>query len=111
MKKMVFLICGVIALIFGMEANAQKPYNMDELYEIGKLSKGSISDFVSWMLAEPEDELNGPMSEAWNLYRKNKPLDKGTTIFLDEKNRNLWRFVQPDTCGTCGAGEGGTGGM
>lgn len=86
MKKTVLLICGMIAMAFGMEANAQKPYNMDDLYEIGKLSKGSISDFVSWMLAEPEDELNGPMSEAWQLYRKNKPLGKGTTIILDEKN-------------------------
>ena len=58
----------------------------NELYEIGKLSKGSISDFVSWMLAEPEDELNGPMSEAWQLYRKNKPWGKGTTSVLDAKN-------------------------
>ena len=73
-------------MIFGMEANAQ-PYNSDELCNpIGKLSKGSISDFVSWMLAEPEDELSGPLSEAWDLYRKNKPLGKGTTIVLDEKN-------------------------
>lgn len=75
-----------MALLLGMEANAQKPYDMDELYEIGKLSKSSISDFVSWMLAEPEDELNGPLSEAWQLYQKNMSLDKGTTIVLDEKN-------------------------
>lgn len=86
MKNTVLLICGMIAMAFGVEANAQ-PFSKDELYDpIGKLSKGSFSEFVSWMLAEPEDELNGPLSEAWNLYRKNKPLGKGTTIVLDEKN-------------------------
>jgi len=47
MKKTVFLICGVMALLFGLEANAQKPYNMDELYEIGKLSKGLYLRFLS----------------------------------------------------------------
>ena len=29
MKKTVFLICGVMALLFGLESNAQKPYNME----------------------------------------------------------------------------------
>lgn len=60
MKNTVLLICGMIAMAFGVEANAQ-PFSKDELYDpIGKLSKGSFSEFVSWMLAEPEDELNGP---------------------------------------------------
>lgn len=89
MKNKTVIICGVIALLFGIEVNAQKHYDLKELYEEErpmKSSKASISDFVSWMLAEPEDEVSGPMSEAWELYRKNKPLPEGTTILLDEKN-------------------------
>ena len=85
MKKTI-MACLVMTILFGMNANAQKPYNMDDSYEIGVLKDGSITSFVSWMLAEPEDELNGPMSEAWDLYRKKQSVGKGTTIILDEKN-------------------------
>lgn len=88
MKKTI-LPCLVLALFFGMGANAQKPYDKDELYEIGQLSdsgKASITEFVSWMLSEPEDELFGPMSEAWDQYQRHQPLDKGTSVFLDEKS-------------------------
>ena len=89
MNKKSLILCGVIALLFGLEVNAQKHYDLEDLYEIERpmnSAKASISDFVSWMLAEPEDEVLGPMSDAWDLYLKNKPLPDGTTIFLDEKN-------------------------
>lgn len=89
MKNAVLLICGVMALLFGLEANAQKPYNKEEMNERGALAKNtkaSISDFVSWVLDEPEGEVLGPMSEAWDQYLHNQPLEKGVTILLDEKN-------------------------
>ena len=89
MNKKILIICGVVALLLGIEANAQKHYNLEDLYETERpmnSEKASISDFVSWMLAEPEDEVHGPMSDAWALFRKNKPLPEGTTILLDEKN-------------------------
>lgn len=89
MNKKSIIICGVIALLFGLEVNAQKHYDLEDLYETEypmKSAKASISDIVSWMLAEPEDEVHGPMRDAWDLFRKNKPLPEGTTIFLDEKN-------------------------
>lgn len=89
MNNKTLIIFAVIALLFGIEANAQKHYDLDDLYEIEppmESAKASISDFVSWMLAEPEDEVHGPMSEAWELFRNKKPLPEGTTILLDEKN-------------------------
>lgn len=89
MNNKTLIICGAIVMLFGLEANAQKHYNLKDLYETESpmnSAKASISDFVSWLLAEPEDEVHGPMSEAWGLFRKNKPLPEGTTIILDEKN-------------------------
>lgn len=89
MNNKTLIICGVIALLFGIDANAQKHYDLEDLYEIEppmECAKASIGDFVSWVLAEPEDEVHGPMSNAWELFRKNKPLPEGTTILLDEKN-------------------------
>lgn len=89
MNNKALIICCVITLLLGEAANAQKHYNLEDLYETERpmnSAKASISDFVSWMLAEPEDELHGPMSEAWALFRKNKPLPEGKTILLDEKN-------------------------
>lgn len=89
MNNKFLIICGVIALLFGLEVNAQKHYDLEDLGETERPMKGakaSISDIVTWMLTEPEDEVHGPMSEAWNLFRKNKPLPEGTTILLDEKN-------------------------
>ena len=85
MKNKSLLICGAIVMLLGLNSQAQLP--CDDLYEIGKFGKtGSIKEFVSFILAEPEDEVHGPMSDAWNLFLKNKPLPEGTTIILDEKN-------------------------
>lgn len=89
MNIKILTIFSAIVLLFGIKANAQKHYDLDDMYADERpmtSAKASISDFVSWMLAEPEDEVAGPMSEAWELYRKNKPLAEGTIITLDEKN-------------------------
>jgi hypothetical protein len=89
MKNATIMIIMTIALLCGVRANAQNKYDLKEYDEVGRLGKnckGSISDFVSWMLAEPEDEVHGPMSDAWKRYLQKKPLDEGTTILLDTKN-------------------------
>lgn len=79
------LIIGALVMLFGLSSQAQLPY--EDLYEVGSFGKtGSIKEFVSFVLAEPEDEVHGPMSDAWDLFLKNKPLPEGTTILLDEKN-------------------------
>ncbi len=74
-------------MLFCMSSYAQLPYEKAYMYEVGTFGKtGSIKEFVSFILAEPEDEVRGPMSEAWKNYLQKKPLDDGTTILLDEKN-------------------------
>lgn len=86
MKK-ISMIIGAILMLLGLNSQAQLPYEKDYMYEIGSFGKtGTIKEFVSYILAEPEDEMSGPMSEAWNLYLQNKPLPEGVTILLDEKN-------------------------
>lgn len=78
-----------MAMLYGVRANAQTPYDKEKMEEIGNLAKNgkaSMSEFVSWAIAEPEDEVYGPLNKAWDRYRRRKPLDKGVKIVLDEKN-------------------------
>lgn len=90
MKNNTIMLCVAMAMICGM-ANAQKPYNEAELYEVNihvknTRSTPTISDFVSAMLEETEDEVHGSMSRDWQQYLSHKPLGEGTNILLDEKN-------------------------
>lgn len=89
MKNKIMMICTATIMLSAMGAYAQDPYEKDKGYQVGGLAKNgkaTVSEFVSWILAEPEDEVLGPMSRAWKQYLSHKPLDKGTTILLDEKN-------------------------
>lgn len=87
MKIKSIILCGVVSLLLSMNSLAQLPYEVEYMYELGTFGKtGSIKEFVSFLLAEPEDEVNGALSEAWGLYLQNEPLPEGATILLDEKN-------------------------
>ena len=43
-------------------------------------------DFVTALVAEPEDEFIGMLSDAWQLYLTGQPATKGGTMLVDKKN-------------------------
>ena len=89
MKTKTVMICITLVMLTGVGVQAQTPYDKKNMTEIGSLSRrgnASIAEFVTWTIGEPEDEFRGPLYEAWEKYKRHKPLDKGVTIVLDEKN-------------------------
>lgn len=87
--KTAFLICSAVVLA-NVVAVAQNTYDVESSeYDIivtNNPSSPSIVDFVTALLSEPEDELSGLLSEAWQRYRNNQPAATGGTMVVDSKN-------------------------
>lgn len=87
--KNIFLVCAIFALA-NVAVEAQNPYNVEstefDIIVTTNPSSPSIVDFVTALLAEPEDELSGMLSEAWQLYLTNQPARPGGTMQVDKKN-------------------------
>lgn len=93
MFKNRLIIC-LTAMMSGLCATAQNAYPEEDDENYGSWTyevtfsgqRPTIVDFVNGYLAEPEDELSGALYEAFEKYKANKPLDKGTKVTVDVKN-------------------------
>ena len=80
------IVCTFI-LFCCLTANAQDPFkDLTEDDAVVTVKAPSIIDFVSAFLSEPEDELRGHIAPEWNKYLNHKPLSKGITLLVDQKN-------------------------
>lgn len=84
------LACAAFALT-NAAAVAQEPYDVESSSEYDIImttntTSPSIEDFITALLAEPEDELNGMLSDAWQRYLTGQPAEKGGTMQVDKKN-------------------------
>lgn len=86
MKTKALMICAM-ALFSYLGANAQDPFkDLTKNDAVVTVKSPSIISFVSSFLSEPEDELRGSIAPEWDKYLNQEPLDKGVTLFVDQKN-------------------------
>ena len=86
MKTKALMIC-VVALFCFLHANAQDPFkDLTKNDAVVTVKTPSIINFVTAFLSEPEDELRGSIAPEWDKYLNNKPLGKGVTLLVDQKN-------------------------
>ncbi len=86
MKNNAIMICA-IALFCCLGAKAQDPFkDLTKNDVVVTVKAPSIIDFVTAFLSEPEDELRGSIAPEWNNYLNHKPLSKGVSLFVDQKN-------------------------
>jgi hypothetical protein len=86
MKTKALMICAM-ALFSYLGANAQDPFkDLTKNDAVVTVKSPSIISFVTSFLSEPEDELRGSIAPEWDKYLNQEPLDKGVTLFVDQKN-------------------------
>lgn len=86
MKTKALMICAVALFCF-LNANAQDPFkDLTKNDAVVTVKTPSIINFVTAFLSEPEDELRGSIAPEWDKYLNNKPLGKGVTLLVDQKN-------------------------
>lgn len=91
MKIKNFLLVLAAFVLTNVAAVAQEPYDVESSSEYDIImttnpTSPSIEDFITALLAEPEDELNGMLSDAWQRYLTGQPAEKGGTMLVDKKN-------------------------
>ena len=90
MKIKYFLFVSAAFVLTSVAAVAQEPYEVEypeyDIIVTTNPTSPSIVDFVTALVAEPEDEFIGMLSDAWQLYLTGQPATKGGTMLVDKKN-------------------------
>ncbi len=90
MKIKHFLFVSAAFVLTSVAAVAQEPYEVEypeyDIIVTTNPTSPSIVDFITALVAEPEDEFVGMLNDAWQLYLTGQPAAKGGTMLVDKKN-------------------------